>query len=288
MGGRIALRLLEAGYDVTGTTRSRDQADHLIAAGLAWTGTAREVAAGSAAVFCMLRDTASSSEVVFADDGLLAGLRPGSVLIDLATEDPAFLTQLGDALSGGGCDLLALPVTGTPRMAAAGTLSLIAGGSEARLNELDPVLRAFAQAITYVGSPEQAALVKLAINLSVAVQFIGFAEGMLLAERGGVPRERAVQAFMESALASPMLRQRGQFVLDPPTEPLADIALMRKDLALTLQAARRLAVALPLTAIANELASSAVALGHEHHDIATLWEPLAALAGAPRSSPDQK
>ena len=124
-------------------------------------------------------------------------------------------------------------------------------------------------------------MLKLAINIALAVQMLTFAEGLLLAERGGVDRKLAVKVMTESAIGSPMLKARAPLVLDLPDEAWFDIGLMQKDVVLALDTARQLHVPLPSAAVADELLTVARALGYERRDLAALFEVLAQLAGEP-------
>src|SRR6266404_3871151 len=127
----------------------------------------------------------------------------------------------------------------------------------------------------------QGLVLKLAINISLAVQMLAFAEGLLLAERAGVDRKRAIEVMTESPIGSPMLKARAALVLDLPDEAWFDIGLMQKDIVLALDTARRLRVPLPSAAAADELLTVARALGYEHRDLAALFEVLGRIAGDP-------
>jgi 3-hydroxyisobutyrate dehydrogenase-like beta-hydroxyacid dehydrogenase len=124
-------------------------------------------------------------------------------------------------------------------------------------------------------------VLKLAVNISLAVQMLAFAEGVLLAERAGVDRKLAVEVMTESAIGSPMLKARAALVLDLPDEAWFDVGLMQKDVALALDTARELHVPLPSAAVADELLTVARALGYERRDLAALFEVLSQLAGSP-------
>jgi 3-hydroxyisobutyrate dehydrogenase-like beta-hydroxyacid dehydrogenase len=116
-------------------------------------------------------------------------------------------------------------------------------------------------------------------NLNVAVQMLAFSESVLLAEKGGIARATAAEVLVNSAIASPMLRYRGPFVLQKPEEVLFNVNMMQKDTLLALEAGRRLGVPLPATATANEFLTATRALGLAHKDFAAMWEALARLAG---------
>jgi 3-hydroxyisobutyrate dehydrogenase-like beta-hydroxyacid dehydrogenase len=120
---------------------------------------------------------------------------------------------------------------------------------------------------------------KVATNLSLAVQMLAFSEGVLLAEKSGIARDNAVEVLLSSVMASPMVKYRGPFVLKMPDEAWFDVAMMQKDLLLALEMGLRLNVPLPTTSITNEFLTAARGMGLEKHDFAVLFEVLAKLAG---------
>src|SRR5436309_3512017 len=138
---------------------------------------------------------------------------------------------------------------------------------------------------SHIGENGQGLVLKLAINISLAVQMLAFAEGLVLAERSGIDPKLAVEVMTGSPIGSPMLKARADLVLDLPDEAWFDVSLMQKDVVLALDAARRLSVPLPSAAAADELLTVARALGYERRDIAALFEVLAHLAGDPVRSP---
>ena len=125
---------------------------------------------------------------------------------------------------------------------------------------------------------------KIAINLSLHVQMVAFSEGVLLAEKDGIPREVAVDAMLKSVIASPMIKYRGPMILKQPEEAWFNVNMMQKDMNLALEAGRKLNVSLPTTAIANELLTAARGMGLEEYDFSIVFEVLAQMAGLPRAS----
>jgi 3-hydroxyisobutyrate dehydrogenase-like beta-hydroxyacid dehydrogenase len=153
------------------------------------------------------------------------------------------------------------------------------GGGEHAFERVEPILRVLGTP-TYIGENGQGLLLKLAINISLAVQVLAFSEGVLLAERGGVDRELAVKVMGASPIGSPMLKARAPLFLDLPDEAWFDIDLMQKDIRLALATGRSEHVPLPSAAVADELLTTASRLGHAHHDIAALYAVLAQEAAA--------
>jgi 3-hydroxyisobutyrate dehydrogenase-like beta-hydroxyacid dehydrogenase len=153
------------------------------------------------------------------------------------------------------------------------------GGDADVFERVRPVLEAIGPRVIHVGANGAAVTMKIASNLSLAVQMLAFSEGVLLAEKSGIPRETAVEALLATVIASPMVTYRGPFVLGQPDEAWFDVNMMQKDMNLALELGRDLDVPLPTTAVTNELLTAARGMGLEHRDFAVLFDTLAAMAG---------
>jgi 3-hydroxyisobutyrate dehydrogenase-like beta-hydroxyacid dehydrogenase len=280
MGSRIATRLLAAGYPVRGTNRTAAKGTSLVVDhGLIWCSTPREAAETADVVFTMVTDDAALEAVTAGPDGILAGLRAGSICVDMSTVSPAKSRELAERVRAVGADLLDAPVSGSLPAADDGTLAIMVGGSEAAFAQVEPILRELGASVIRIGENGQALLMKLAVNINVAQQMFAFSEGVLLAERGGIDRALAVNILTSSAVGSPMLKTRGPFVLDLPEQALFDVDLMRKDLHLALDAADSLGVPIPAAAVAKQLFTAASAMGYADRDMAVIYEVLAEMAG---------
>jgi 3-hydroxyisobutyrate dehydrogenase-like beta-hydroxyacid dehydrogenase len=279
MGGRIAGRLLDAGHTVYGTNRTAAKAAPLVDRGLLWRETPREVAEAAEVIFSMVTDDDALSAVTSGPDGILAGLGPGKLYVDMSTVGPERSRELADRVRAAGAEMLEAPVSGSVPAAQDGTLVIMVGGPEEAFARIKPVLDELGETVTRIGENGSALLMKLAVNISLAEQMLAFSEGVLLAERGGIDRALAVSVLTESAVGSPMLKSRGPLVLDLPEEAWFDVSLMRKDLGLALEAATRLDVPLPAAAVAQQLFTAARAMGYENRDIAVVYEVLAEIAG---------
>src|SRR5207253_6598265 len=178
-----------------------------------------------------------------------------------------------------GAEMLDAPVSGSVAPLEQGKLSVMVGGDAATFERVKPILLDVGPTVTRVGENGQAVLMKIAHNLQLAVQMLAFSEGVLLAEKGGIDREVAVEVLTSSAIASPMVKYRGPFVLQQPDEAWFDVNMMQKDMLYALDAGRELDVPLPTTAITNEYLTAARALGLERQDFAALFDVLAQLAG---------
>jgi 3-hydroxyisobutyrate dehydrogenase-like beta-hydroxyacid dehydrogenase len=279
MGSRITRRLLAAGHTVIGHNRTRAKADWLIAEGMAWAASPRAVAEVAEVTFSMVTGTAALEAITRGPDGVVAGLGPGKVYVDMSTASPKASQELAGLVAERGAAMLDAPVSGSVVTLEEGRLSIMVGGDRDVFDCVLPILREIGPTVTHVGPHGLAVLMKIATNLSLAVQMAAFSEGVLLAEKGGIPRETAVQVLLHSVIASPMVRYRGPFVLKQPEEAWFDVDMMQKDLLLALEAGRELDVALPTTAVSNQLLTAARAMGLQERDFATVFTVLARMSG---------
>jgi 3-hydroxyisobutyrate dehydrogenase-like beta-hydroxyacid dehydrogenase len=275
MGSPIAGRLLAAGHHVYGTNRTPGRAAALREAGLDWRDTPREVAEQANVIFTMVADDAALEAVTSGPDGLLAGLGPGQIYVDMSTVSPQASQALARRVRALGADMLDAPVSGSVPAATDGTLAIMAGGSERAFHQVEPVLHQLGRTVTYVGGSGQGLILKLAINTSLAAQTLAFGEGLLLAERGGVDPKLALEVMTGSAIGSPALRARGPLMLDLPDEAWFDVSLMQKDIRLALDAAGASGVPLPSGQLADAMLTRATELGYGHRDLAALFQVLA-------------
>jgi 3-hydroxyisobutyrate dehydrogenase-like beta-hydroxyacid dehydrogenase len=284
MGGRLARRLLAAGHQVSGWNRTPDKARALAAAGLTLAKSAQAAAEGAEAVFVMVTDDEALRAVALGADGIVAGLGAGAVLVEMSTVSAAVMLELSGPVAARGAALLDAPVSGSTITVEQGQASFMVGGDAQALDRVRPWLLAMGTAVTHVGALGLAKTMKVATNLGLAVQMLAFSEAVLLAERAGIARERAVEALLKSVVASPMVKYRGPFVLGQmPTDAWFRVAMIQKDLQLALDAGRAAGVPLPLTAVTQEWMTAARGLGLGDYDFAIVFDVLARLAGAPPS-----
>lgn len=279
MGSAIVRRLLAAGHRVNVWNRTREKAEPLLAEGAGWAESPREVAAAGDFVFTMVTNTEAVRAVTEGADGVLAGLRPGATYIDMSTASPANTRALAQRVGAAGASMLDSPVSGTAVTVEQGKASLMVGGEPEAFERARPVLEAIGPKVIHVGPSGSAVTMKIAVNLSLAVQMLAFSEGVLLAEKSGIPREKAVEVTLASVVASPMVAYRGPLVLGHPDEVWFDCHMMQKDMNLALELGRQLEVPLPTTAVTNELLTAANGMGIGERDFAVLFDVLAAMAG---------
>jgi 3-hydroxyisobutyrate dehydrogenase-like beta-hydroxyacid dehydrogenase len=279
MGGNMVGRLLEKGYTVTGYNRTRSKAQDLIDRGMHFAETPREVAEASDICFTMVTNAAALSAVTDGPHGLLAGLSAGKFYIDMSTVSPEASRALAAKVREKGGDMIDAPVSGSVITLQQGKLSVMVGGRKETFERLKPVLLDIGPKVTHVGTNGVALAMKIAVNLSLAVQMLAFSEGVLLAEKSGIAREVAVDVMVHSAVASPMIQYRGPFVLHQPEVAWFDVNMMQKDMLLAMDLGRKLSVPVPTTAVTNEFLTAARGMGWEKLDFAVVFDVLAHMAG---------
>ena len=284
MGQVIVPRLMAAGHTVTGWNRSSERAAPLIDKGMAWADSPAAVARASEVTFSIVTDGAAVKQVALGDNGVLSGMHPRAVYIDMGTIS-ADVTRAGAAeFDKHGFVMLDAPLSGSPVTVEQGNASLMIGGDKATFERVEPVLRAIGPKVTYIGPSGQAVTMKLAVNALLMVEVIAFGEALALAEKGGVDREVALDAFLKSVTAAPVLGYRGPFVLEGkmPKVPLADVTLQQKDMLLVLDMARRFGCPVPLAAAANEMMNACRGLGLDRNDFVVAHEVYRRLSGQSR------
>ncbi len=279
MGSRIVKRLLDAGHSVTGYNRTKSKAQWLLGGGMKWGESPHAVAKAADVVFTMVSNTSALQSVTGGPNGLLTGLRKGAIFIDMSTVSPAVIRELAAQVVSKGAQMLDAPVSGSVITLEEGKLSIMAGGDRAAFDRVQPILQDIGPKVTYVGGNGMAVSMKIAINLSLAVQMLAFSEGVLLAEKSGIARETAVEVLLNSVIASPMVKYRGPFALGMPDEAWFNVDMMQKDMLLALEMGKQFAVPLPTTAVTNEMLTTARGMGLAEKDFAVLFETLARMSG---------
>jgi 3-hydroxyisobutyrate dehydrogenase-like beta-hydroxyacid dehydrogenase len=279
MGSQMVNRLLSKGHRVTGYNRTRAKGQWLVEKGMHWADSPRAVASASDYTFAMVTNAAATHAIAEGPDGLLAGLGPGKIFIDMSTVSPAASRALAAKVRAVGADMVDSPVSGSVITLQEGKLSVMVGGRKETLDKIKPLLLDIGPKVTYVGDNGLALSMKIATNLSLAVQMLAFSEGVLLAEKSGIARAVAVDVLTHSAVASPMIQYRGPFVLQQPEEAWFDVNMMQKDMVLAMELGRQLDVPLPTTAVSNEFLTAARGMGWTKYDFACLFDVLAAMSG---------
>ena len=284
MGGRMARRLLDGGFTLHGYNRTAAKAADLVAAGMKRVASPREAAERAEAVFTMVTDDAALDAVTRGPQGILAGLRPGAILIEMSTVSPAVIHRLADEVAARGAALLDAPVSGSPATLDAGQLSFMVGGDPAVLERARPFLAAIGPTMTHVGPAGLAKSMKIAVNQGLAVQMlvvrgVGAArrEGRRRARAGGRGAAEERGRLADGEVPRPVrprharrgLVRRGHDAEGPPPGPR--------------HGPRLRASALPSVALTHELLTAAKGLGLAKYDFAVLFDVLAQMAGFPPS-----
>lgn len=290
MGSRMAERLLQKGHSLTGYNRTRAKAQFLIDKGMKWADSPRAVAAAADVTFSSVANSAALIGITDGPDGILAGLGKGKIYVDMSTVSVSTSRTIAAKVREKGADMMDAPVSGTVATLMQGKLSLMVAGKKETFERLKALLEDFSDhpvtglghKVTYVGENGLALVMKIATNSNLAVQMLAFSEAVLLAEKSGIARQTAVDVLTHSAIASPMVQYRGPFVLKLPETAWFDVNMMQKDMLLALELGRQVDVPLPSAAAANEMLTSARAIGLVHEDFAVMFDALAKMSGVSR------
>jgi 3-hydroxyisobutyrate dehydrogenase-like beta-hydroxyacid dehydrogenase len=279
MGSEMVRQLLRKGHSVTGYNRTKSKAQGLMDAGMKWADSPRAVAAAADMTIAMVTDSKALECICEGADGVLAGMGSGKLFIDMSTVSPAVSKALAAKVRAKGSDLVDAPVSGSILTLQQGKLSVMVGGSTESFERAKPLLLDLGPKVTHVGENGLALVMKLATNLSLVVQMLAFSEGVLLAEKSGIPREIAVDVLTHSAIASPMVQYRGPFALKMPDKAWFDVGMMQKDMKLVMELGHEVDVPLPTSATASEFLTAARAMGMADQDFAVIFQVLARMAG---------
>jgi 3-hydroxyisobutyrate dehydrogenase-like beta-hydroxyacid dehydrogenase len=279
MGSALATRLLDAGHEVAVYNRTRAKAEPLLAHGALVVDTIADLA-GCDIVFTTVSASADLAEVVLGEQGLLSRSDTAPrVIVDSSTVSAEVSQQVRTAAAKRGTALVAAPVSGNGKVVKAGRLTVVASGPREAYERVRPYLEAFGRSVTYAGEDDAARLVKLAHNVFLGVVIQSLAEITVLAEKGGVSRAAFLDFLNNSVLGSTFTRYKTPAFVNLDLTPTFTTTLLRKDMALGLDEARRLEVPMPVAALTHQLVQAAVGFGHAEDDFAALLPVLAAEAG---------
>lgn len=283
MGQAIVPRLIDAGHAVTGWNRTKEKAAPLFKRGMLWADTPRDAARSADIVFSIVTDSAAVRSVALGPHGIISGLRKDAVYLDMSTIDPDVSRSVAAEFAAMGLTMMDAPISGTTLTLAQNRASLMVAGDQAIFDRLQPTLLAIGPKVTYIGAQGLAVQLKVALNMTLVTQVIGFCEGIALAEKGGVSREVAVDAFLKSVVASPVLTYRAPLILEGRISDATygNVNLQQKDMLLALDLGRRMGLPVPLAAAANEMLNACRGLGLSRHDFVVVFEVYRRLGGIP-------
>lgn len=276
MGSAMARAIRAAGHDLVVWNRTRAAAAEL-AGELAGRAVARpaDVAAAADVTISMLADGDAVDAVYGGPEGLIAGVRHGSVLVDSSTVPPAVLRGHERAIRQRGAGVLDAPVSGSVALAENGKLTLMIGGEADDLSRARPVLEAYGSTIFHLGPLGSGAAMKLAVNTVIFGLNQALAEGLVLAERAGIPRDRAYDVLAASAVGAPYVGYKRAAFLDPDGTPVAfAIDLAAKDLRLIAELATAVGLSMPQATTNLAVIDAAIAAGAGERDFSEVASHL--------------
>jgi 3-hydroxyisobutyrate dehydrogenase-like beta-hydroxyacid dehydrogenase len=246
---------------------------------MTWADSPAALAAISEITISCVTDSAAVRAIALGDNGIIDGLDEDGLYLDMSTISPIISREIAAEFRSRGKTMMDAPISGSPVTLRQGKASVMVGGSPADFERVRPALQAIGAKVTHIGAQGLAVQTKIGINLTLIVEMVAFCEGVALAEKGGVPRAVAVEAMLNSVVASPVMGYRGPFILDMPDKPLANVTLQQKDALLALELARQMGQPTPLLATANELLNACRGLGIDHRDFITVYDVYCHLGG---------
>jgi 3-hydroxyisobutyrate dehydrogenase len=274
MGSGMARRLLAAGFPVAVFNRNRDKAVTLTGDGAKVALNPREAAVGAEFIVSMVADDNASRSMWLGAQGALAGVAPGTSLIEASTLTVEWVKELAAAASAKGCELLDAPVTGSKSHAASGELNFLVGGSVEALEMARPVLAAMSRNVIHFGPTGSGALLKLINNFLCAVQAASVAEALTLIERSSLDRDKVVEFLINAAPGSPVFKTVVPRMVSGDFTPNFKLDLMVKDLVYSLKEGERHGVKLTSVESALNAFKQAASAGKGAHDFSAVVEPM--------------
>lgn len=253
MGRPMARNLLKAGFLVTVYNRSRASVDELAREGAAPAANAAETAAGADAVITMVRDAADVAEVIAGPAGILAGARPGLMVIEMSTIDPETSRRMAAACAERGVRYVDAPVSGGEQGAQQGALSIMAGGEMADVEAARPIFAVLGKTVVHVGEAGMGHTVKLCNQIICGLNLLAAAEGLAFARAAGADPAKVLEVVTAGAAGSWMLSRLGPKMVEHDLKPGFTVALQQKDLRLAQAAAEALTFPLPGTALVQQM-----------------------------------
>lgn len=279
MGEPMCRNLMKAGYTCTVNTRTRSRAERLLSEGAVWSDTPKDTAERSDVIITIVTDTPDVEKVILGENGIIEGIRPGSVVIDMSTISPSATRTMAAALEEKGADMLDAPVSGGDTGAIAGTLSIMVGGKQDAFDRCLPVFEAMGKSINLIGDHGAGQMTKLCNQVAVAVANLAMAEALVLAARAGLDMEKMLAAISGGAAGSWQLSNLAPRIIKRDFDPGFMVKLQQKDLRLVLGAASELGLGLPGASLAHQLFNAVEAAGEGDEGTQALVKSLERMSG---------
>lgn len=282
MGAPMSTNLVKAGNEVIVWNRTKSKAQPVLDAGAAWADSPKEIGEKCDIVFTMVADGPTLLKVALGDDGALAGMSDGKILVDMSTVSAEESATVAEAAKAKGVELVRAPVTGSTALAANASLGILASGDKATYEKVLPYFEKMGKNQFYLGSGEQARIMKLCLNLMIATTMQMEAEAVVLAEKAGIETRQACDIIAGSAAGSPLTGYKAALIAGGEYAPAFSVKLMMKDLDLALAAGKQYGVPLPSTALTRQSLQSAAATGRAEKDFSVLTQCLEEQSGYKR------
>ena len=279
MGAAMCGHVLDAGYPVTVTTRTRSKAQDLVGRGAVWAATPAEVAAASDITCAIVGFPADVRQVFLGRSGLLAGASHGDVVVDMTTSEPALAIEIADRAAEAGVSAIDAPVSGGDIGARNGTLSIMIGGEEAAVERVRPIFETMGKTIVRQGGPGAGQHTKAVNQILIATLMIGLSEALLYGQEAGLDLETVMESVSGGAAGSWSLSNYGPRILRGDFEPGFFVDHFVKDMGIAMQEAAAMRLPVPGLAMAHELYVSLQAQGLGRKGTQSLILALARLAG---------
>ena len=285
MGGGMAARLVESGYDVAVYNRTRSKAEEVGKLGARVADSPADAAREADVVMVSLANQGVVSKLLFEEGGVFEGLPEGGYVLDMSTVPPDFARALAGRAREGGYRALDACVLGNPFHARQGELRVMVGGDESDFRAVEPLLEGVGKEVTYLGGSGMGATMKLVLNMLMGVQMPALAEAVVFGERAGLDREKILEMISKSGYSSPVMSFRCAIMGQRNFELAAfKLGLMRKDMTLVLSESQKLSVPMPVSETAYAMLTAAEQQGLGDLDVASILafqERMTGLKGYP-------
>lgn len=282
MGTPMSTNLVNAGNEVLVWNRTKSKADEVIAAGAKWADSPKEIAEKCDFIFTMIADGKTLKSVCLDDNGVVAGLTPGKIVIDMSTVAPSESLAVNEAVEAKGCKLLRSPVTGSVIPAKNGALGILSSGDKAAYEKVLPLFECLGKNKFYLGGAEEARVLKLAVNTMVGNTTQLLAEAVVLAEKAGLNVPQVMEVIAGSAVGSIVVNSKVAPITSGDYAPAFNVKLMCKDLDLAVETAKEIGVALPVTTLTRQFYQMAINTGRAEKDYSVLCQILEEQCGIKR------